>query len=482
MSNEVLAAFLTYFCVLLAIGLISHKKQTSSTDFIIGNRSLNFWLTAFSAQASDMSAWLFMAFPAAIFFGGANHVWAAVGLTAGMFCNWQFIASKLRVATEKYDSCTLSTFFERRFGDRSGVLRILTATVSVVFLTGYLSGGLIAMGLLFESIFGINYSVGLIIATCVAMTYTFTGGFITVAWTDLFQAIFLLIAILIVPVVAFLNMPEGAAGIHAVAQHKAISLELLPDLSAASLLGILFMALGWGLGYFGQPHIITKFMGIKNVSEMNKSKYLGMTWQILALSAAIAVGVVGIGFFPNGLENSELVFIEMVRLLFTPYIAGLILCGLIAANMSTMDSQILVCASVLSEDFYKHLVRKEASPKDLLKASRISVIIISLVALFLALNKSATILEVVFYAWSGLGCAFGPLVIMSLYAPSTNKYGAISGILIGGGVAGFWGVLNPYITDLTVPSMVPGFPLSLLSIYLVSKLTASATQPAVEKS
>lgn len=471
MDVQILAAFFIYFSVLLLIGLTAHKKQNSSADFIIGNRSLNFWLTALSAHASDMSAWLFMAFPATIFLGGGPNIWAAIGLLLGMFANWQFVARKLRDATEKYESYTLSTYFERRYHDKSGVIRILTATMSIVFLTSYLSAGLIAMGILFNFVFGINYYLGLSVATIVAMTYTFSGGFITVAWTDLFQAIFLLLVIIIVPIVAFFNIEGGFTTIQAHALSQEISLTFLDDTSFSSILSIIFLLFGWGLGYFGQPHIVTKFMGIKNSSEMNKAKYLGMTWQLIALTAAATVGFVGLGFFPEGLENPQLVFITMVQTLFTPFLAGLILCGLIAANMSTMDSQILVCASVLSEDFYKHMLKKKASQAQLLKASRLSVILVSLVSLLLAFNKSATILEIVLYAWSGLGSAFGPLVLMSLYSTKSNKYGAIAGILVGGTVAGTWGFINPYITDFEVVSMIPAFSLSLFSIYAVSALT-----------
>lgn len=482
MDIQVLAAFITYFCILLTIGLVAHKTQNTSADFIIGNRSLNFWLTALSAHASDMSAWLFMAFPAAIFMGGLTQSWTAVGLVIGMFLNWQFVAKRLRTATEKYDSYTLSTFFERRFNDKSGVLRVLTAAVSVVFLTSYLSAGLIAMGLLFESLFGIDYYVGLTIAMVVGMTYTFSGGFITVAWTDLFQALFLLLVILVVPFVAFLHLANGVGNIESSAIANEIPLNFVTDYSWGSILSIIFLLLSWGLGYFGQPHIITKFMGIKDVKQMNKAKYLGMSWQILALSAAALVGIVGIGYFPQGLEDPQLVFVTMVQSLFTPFLAGTILCGVIAANMSTMDSQILVCASVISEDFYKHMMKRTASQKELLLASRLSVIGVSAISLLLAFNKSSTILEIVLYAWSGLGSAFGPLILMSLYSKRTNRYGAITGILVGGLMVGFWDLINPLVTEMPVPSMIPAFFLSLASIYVVSLITnKKSTLEAVMK-
>lgn len=479
MNGQILAAFLSYLVVLLAIGFAAHKKQSNQADFLIGNRSLNFWLTALSAHASDMSAWLFMAFPAAIFLGGLPVIWTAIGLVLGMYCNWQFVATRLRIQTEKYESYTLSTYFERRFNDQSGIVRLLTAFVSVAFLTSYLSAGLIAMGLLFESIFGIDYYVGITIAMVVAMTYTFSGGFITVAWTDLFQAIFLLAMIALVPLVAYFSLPAGMDTIVTLAQSKAISLDILPDLSWGSMLSMVFL-LVWGLGYFGQPHIVTKFMGIKDAKDLKKSKYLGITWQVMALLAAVFAGIIGIGFFPEGLGNPELVFIDMVKSLFQPYFAGIILCGIIAANMSTMDSQILVCASVLSEDFYKRIVRKAPTSRQLLRSSRIAVVFVSLVALCLAMGRSATVLEVVFYAWSGLGCAFGPLMLMSLYGTKVNRSGAIAGILSGGlMVGGLWNFINPLMTSVEIPAILPGFLCSLLSIVVVSRLTQTSESPAV---
>lgn len=472
MTTLLLIPFVAYFCILVAIGLISHHKQTSSADFIVGNRTLNFWVTALSAHASDMSSWLFMAFPAAIFIGGLSQAWIAIGLVLGMYLNWQFVAKKLRTSTEKYDSYTLSTFFEKRFKDTSGAIRLITAAVAIFFLTCYVSAGLIAMGGIFESMFGIDFYIGLTVSSLVILFYTFVGGFVTVAWTDLFQALFLLFMIILVPAVAFSKLDAGFTTIWAAAEAKGISMSFIPDFSLASIVAIVFLALEWGLGYFGQPHIVTKFMGINDADNVGKSKTIGMTWQFIALTAAISVGVVGIAFFNAGLEKPEHVFIEMVKSLFHPLAAGFILCSVLAASMSTMDSQILVCGSVISEDLYKHLFRREATPKELLMVSRIGVVFVSLLSLYFALNKNTTIQEAVLYAWSGLGCAFGPLVLMSLYSKRANKYGAMAGVLVGGLIAGLWGAVNPYIMSYTLPAMIPGFFLSLLSIHLVSRLTA----------
>lgn len=470
MISPYFISFGVYFAVLLLIGLISHKRQTTSAEFIMGNRSLNFWLTALTAHASDMSSWLFMGFPAALFIGGLPKIWIGVGLIVGMFLNWQLVAERLRRQTEKYNSYTLSTFFERRFNDNTGIIRSLTAVMTLFFMTAYLSSGLIAMGLLLESLFGINYYIGLSVASLVVVAYTFSGGFITVAWTDFTQGIFLLIAILIVPVIALSNV-GGWSQVQLAASEAGQSLHIVDNFSFQTLMSIMILASSWGLGYFGQPHIVTKFMGIKNASEIYKSKWLGMSWQVITLGAAAFTGLVGIAYFKDATVDPQLIFVEMVKQLFSPLGAGFILCGIIAANMSTMDSQLLVSASVLSEDIYKHILKKSASPLALLRASRISVILVAMISLGIAFMKSATIMEVVEYAWSGLGSSFGPLMLMALYSKRTNKYGAIAGILVGGVLAATWGMINPYVTEYPIPAMIPSFFLGLASVRLVSLMT-----------
>lgn len=476
MHTHVAIAFFIYLIVLLIIGLVSHRKSKTEADFIMGNRSLNFWLTALSAHASDMSAWLFMAFPMTIFVGGLSQIWIAIGLVVGMFLNWHFVAPKLRRATEQYDCYTLSTFFEKRFNDQSGMIRLISAIMLIAFMTHYLSAGLIAMGLLFESLFSIDYYIGITIATLVVVIYTYMGGYITVAWTDLIQGMFLLFVIILVPVIAFFHI-DGAHAILEAAQSKNISLSLIPDTSFDTLFTIFTLSFGWGLGYFGMPHIITKFMGIKNADDMYKSKYLGISWQILAMAAAGCVGLIAIAFFKQELDNPELVFVEMVKTLFPPLAIGFILCGVIAANMSTMDSQILVCASVLTEDFYKKFMKKKEGPpiNHLLTASRLGVILVAIVALAIAYNKSSTVLDTVLYSWSGLGCSFGPIVLVALYSKTANKWGAIAGIIVGGVVSGIWPYVNASLTDYVIFPMIPGFFMSLLAIFVVSKLTKATT-------
>ena len=329
------------------IGFFGSRKATSEKDFIMGGRKLNFWFTALSAHASDMSAWLFMAFPATVFLTGGPGCWIAIGLIVGMFLNWQYVARPLRIQTEQLDSYTLPTFFEWRFRDASGIVRYLTAFFTIIFFCHYLAALLHAMGVLFAPLFEINSTIGIMISVAVVVAYTLIGGYVTIATIDFFQALFLMVILLLVPVLAATYISPGE--ISAQAEQLGISLSIAPEWTWEWTMKTLANAATWCFGYFGMPHILTKFMGIRDVEEMKKSKYLGMSWLFLTLAGAAAVGFIGIAFFQNGLTNSHLVFVNMVQALFHPFFAGFILCGILAANLSTMDSQILCCATVVSE-------------------------------------------------------------------------------------------------------------------------------------
>jgi sodium/proline symporter len=447
----------------------------------MGNRSLSFWLVALSAHASDMSAWLFMGLPMSVFISGLSQAWIAIGLVVGMYLNWQLVAPRLRMQTEKLGCYTLSSYFEKRFNDQSGTIRLLSAIMLILFLTHYLSAGMIGIGILLESLFGLNYYFGLTLALLVVVTYTFIGGFIAVAWTDLFQGVFLLFMILLVPALAFMQI-DHVQSIEQYAGLKEIGLSLLPNSEPITIIMSLLLAISWGLGYFGMPHVITKFMSIQSASELNKSKWLGMSWQVLVLSAAVCVGLIAIAYFPNGLSNPQMVFVDMVRDLFHPFFAGFILCAVLAASMSTMDSQIIVCASVLSEDLYERVFKKEISSDAKLMVSRYGVIVVSVVALLLSFNRSTTIMDTVSYSWAGLGSSFGPLVLSALYSKQANRYGAIAGILTGGVAVMVWPHLNPVLTEYTIQPMIPGFFLSLFIIHSVSYLTQPAARSVKETS
>lgn len=471
MYLEEILAVVCYFIILLTIGFLSYRKHQSATDFIIGNRSMNYWLTALAAHASDMSSWLFMGYPAVVLTGGMFSAWSAIGLIVFMYLNWQLIAPKIRIATEQYNSLTFSSFFESRLADTSGMIRVFTAIISVFFYTIYISSGLVGLGLLLETLFNLNYYWGVLIGIVIVIPYVFAGGYKTLAWIDLFQGIFLMCVIIFVPFV-LLNKVGGWSGITEAVTLKKLSLSFFPEFSSMTILQIIGMTAGWGLGYFGQPHIVTKFMGIRNVHEIAKSKYIGMTWMVISLSAATFVGLVGIAYFPTGLKDTELVFIEMVRDSFAPFVVGFILCAVLAATINAMSSQVLVLSSNITEDFYKRIFRKNASSKELLIVARLGVILVAIIAFIIAFAKLSSIYSLVLYAWSGLGSSFGPLLVLSLYWKGINKYGAWSGILSGAIIAGVWPYFNK-IFSINVPAMLPAFICSFFLIIVISYLTSA---------
>ncbi len=470
-----LLAIVIYFLLLLTVGYFSYRKSLSDTDFIIGSRSLNYWLTALAAHASDMSSWIFLAYPAAIFSKGLIGAWVAIGLITCMYLNWVWIAPKIRVATEQFNSLTFSSFFESRLGDTSGLIRLFTASILIVFYSIYISAGLTGLGDLLTSLFNINYGVAILIGILIVIPYVFSGGYVTLAWIDLFQGCFLLLVIMAVP----FYLLGGVGGVQGISQSMDVhhlTKSLFPDFSAKTWVSIVSMAFGWGLGYFGQPHIVTKFMGIRNVSEIPKSKWIGMSWMTLSLGAATLVGLVGIPFFSEALKNPEEIFIKMVQSSFPAFVVGFILCAILAATINAMSSQVLVLTSSLTEDFYKRLFRPHATSKELLAISRLGVVVVGIVAFFIAFGKTHTIYSLVEYAWSGIGSSFGPLVILSLYSDRVNKYGAWAGILGGGIISATWPLVNKLL-PYPISPLLPAFFSGLLLILIVSELTKEKHKP-----
>jgi sodium/proline symporter len=465
MNTIMLLSFALYFCILTFIGILSYFKTKNSDDFMLGGRSVNYFVTAIATQASDMSSFIFLGLPAAVYAHGFLEIWTAIGLVFFMFLNWQFIAPKLRRETEQYQSLTLSSYFHARYNDSTGMLRMVSALVTIIFFTFYIASGLVGLGRLFEAAFGIGYHAGTLIGLLTVIVYTLIGGFLAVAWSNLFQGLFLLVMIVMVPAAAYYALPGWHTIVQSAQAHN-IPLQLIP--SATTLLYSISLIMGWGLGYFGQPHILVNFMGIDDPNKIKYAKYVGITWQIIVLTASIAIGIIGIGYFAPQytLVSGESVFIIMAKELFNPLIAGFALCGIFAATLSTMDTHILISGSVLAEDIYGKIKGKSASSQHLLLVSRIGATIISLCALGIAFNNSNSVYDLVNYAWAGLGSSFGPLVIASLYATSVTTYGALSGIIVGSTVAALW----PYV-NCTILPLVPGFTLSLLSIYVVSLVT-----------
>ena len=473
-----LVGFIIYFFIIGIIACASYisSNKNSSTQYsetILGNRSVNYLLTALSAHASDMSDWLFMAFPGALYAGGMINAWIAIGLVGGMFTVWQYIAPKLRTKTAFYNCFTLSTYFERHFQDTSGIIRIISAFLSIIFFAVYIAAGLKGFGFIAESVFYIPYFIGVIVAILCAVFYIFLGGYRTLAWIDCFQALFLLIVIFYVPYTALLHI-GGYSSIVAMAAAKNISLSLLPE-TWIGLLNVILMSMSWAVGYFGTPHILTKFMGINDVREMSKAQYIGMTWQISVLAAAGLVGLIGIAYFPLPIQNKELIFIEIVKDLYSPLKIGFILSAVAGATLSVITAQILVLVSVITEDIYHATIRKNATQKELLWVYRLSILLIAIFSFCISLNRAHSIQQLVHYAWMGFGCAFGPLVFLSLHSSYINKYGAYAAILIGGIIAITWHSFGlPFFSEqysIEIPAVIPGFVLSIMSAYVVSWLT-----------
>ncbi|MFA6263273.1 MAG: sodium/proline symporter [Candidatus Babeliales bacterium] len=460
MNMDVVVAFGVYFTILGSIGFFAYRKSLKAADFILGSRSLNYWITALAAHASDMSGWLFMGFPAAVYAHGLIEAWTAIGLVVFMYFNWKFVAPRLRILTERYQSPTISSFFSKHFDDKTGLLRTVTALFCLFFFMFYISANFVVLGHLFESLFSLSYATGIYIGAFVVF-YILLGGYLSIAWVDFFQGLFLLAMIILVPLVAFFHT-QGIGQIVSLAHAKGLSLNLLPH-SLSHALSIIMLAAGWGLGYFGQPHIVTKFMGIKNVKDMPKAQYVGLSWQTITLGAAICVGLIGIAFFPQGLANNELIFVTMTKALFSPFCAGIILCAIMASAINVIGAQVLASASILAEDFYGTLLKRKSTLAVQI-ASRVSVVVICVIALSFALiNDQKSIYDLVYYAWTGLGCSFGPLMLVSLQTNMKNTRAAIAGVIVGGIVAGVWPHFNS-----AIPAMIPGFTASLASIGIVA--------------
>ncbi len=475
--NLNICGFGLYFIVVGIVALFSYistkKNNHSYNQIMLGNRSVNYVLTALSAHASDMSDWIFMAFPAYLYTNGLISFWIAIGLIGGMWVTWNFIAPQLRKTTEKYDALTLSGYFESRFNDNSGFLRIITALICFFFFSIYIAAGLKGFGYLGESLFEIPYIYGIFIGITAMSFYIGFGGYKALAWIDAFQALFLLLVICIVPFIAFFKV-GGLPAIIKSAQHRAISLSFFPT-SYIELINALLLALSWGVGYFGMPHILTKFMGISDVKKIKKAQYLGLAWQTVVMVASGAIGVIGIAYFSDLLVNKELVFLEMVKDLFSPFITGIILSAVAGATLSATAAQILVVVSVIVEDLYHKTFRINAHNKELVWVYRLSVLLIGFLSIVVSCDKSTTIQELVQYAWMGFGSSFGPLVLVSLHSSYINRYGAAASIVTGGLVAATWHLVGKaYIFSslgIDIPPVIPGFIIGTGVLYGVSFLT-----------
>lgn len=466
------ATFVVYLVLMLGIGIVAYRRTVNLSDYILGGRSIGPTTAALSAGASDMSGWLLLGLPGYALVAGFEASWIAIGLLTGTWLNWLFVARRLRVYSHAAnDSVTMPAYFENRFNDKSHALRVVSAIFILLFFLFYASSGLVAAGKLFESVFALDNKIAVVVGTIAVVSYTLFGGFLAVAWTDVVQGLLMALALVLVPVFA-LNAVGGVDAAHAAMQAKNPELlTFFTDVKGEPLGWIAILSLlGWGLGYFGQPHILARFKAIANDKDMPTARRIAVSWTALTLFAALAIGWVAIAYLPTDLKDAETVFMVLVNSLFHPVVAGILMAAVLAAIMSTADSQLLVSSSALAEDFYKAILKKNADGNELIWIGRAAVVVIALLALYFALNPESTVLGLVSYAWAGFGAAFGPAILLSLFWKRMNRHGALAGILLGGITVVVWKQLSGGLFDLY--EIIPGFLLATLAIIVVSLLTA----------
>lgn len=481
----IIVAFIAYLAFMICIGMFFYGKNRTTTEYFLGGRKLGSWVTSMSAQASDMSGWLLMGLPGAAYLSGISAGWIAIGLAIGTYLNWLFVAKPLRQYTKiAGDAITLPQFFKNRYQDKSGMISVIAAVFILVFFLFYTASGFVSCAKLFSSVFGLPYLVSLAIGAVVVISYTFAGGFFAVCWTDFFQGLLMFFCVIAVPVLTIQSLGGVEPFFTSVEAFNPNFLNMFVDGATNvpyTALGIISLV-AWGLGYFGQPHILVRFMGIEKPAAIKKSRRIATVWVLISLTAAVLIGVAGRMFLGDALMEGgaqETIYITLVGRLFPIFIGGIFLSAILAAIMSTADSQLLVTASAITEDFYHNKIRPNASAGELMWVSRICVVAVALIAAFIATDQNSTVLGLVEYAWAGFGSAFGPLVLCSLFWKRTNKHGALAGIVVGGVVDLVWAQLSGGIFDLY--EIVPGFLCGLIAIIVVSLLTPKPSAEITEQ-
>ncbi|MCX4025276.1 sodium/proline symporter PutP [Endozoicomonas sp. SM1973] len=473
----ILATFIVYLAGMLWIGYWAYQRTSSSTDYFLGGRSLGPWPAALSAGASDMSGWLLLGMPGFALGSGLESIWLAGGLLLGTWLNWLIVSRRLRTySIVANNSLTLPEFFANRFQDKTKLTQTVSAFFILLFFLFYTSSGLVAGGKLFEEVFGLNYQVAVVIGTVCIISYTLFGGFLAVSWTDLVQGLLMAAALIVVPLVVMQDAGGFEASIEAIREKNPELLTLLNNNKgeALSLLAIVNLA-AWGLGYFGQPHILARFKAVRSNQDLPTARRIAVSWTFLSLVGATLVGLAGINYLDASgaqLADSEKIFMHLVGAVFHPVVAGILLAAILAAIMSTADSQLLVSSSALAEDFYKALFNKEATQKQVVAVGRIAVIVIAIIALTLAMDKNNSVLDLVSYAWAGFGAAFGPTLILALFWKRMNWQGALAGIVVGGVTVVVWKQLSGDVFELFgLYEIVPGFILATIAIVVTSLAT-----------
>ncbi|MDY4833435.1 MAG: sodium/proline symporter PutP [Treponema sp.] len=470
-----IAAFVIYLGIMIYVGLRNASKNNSSADFFLGGRKVGPWVTALSAEASDSSAWLLMGLPGLCYLGGVQEsIWTAVGLIVGTYLSWLFVAKPLRKCSITFgDSITIPEFLSNRFKDKSHILSIVSVIFIVLFFTIYTASGFVACAKLFNSVFGLNYHAGLAIGLVVILCYTITGGYTAVCTTDFLQGSLIFIAFIVSTLVVVFSI--GGVG-DAANVFKNFQELAGTELKAFDGMGII-SALAWGLGYFGMPHIIVRFMGIRSNSEVGKARRIGIIWMIISYIGAILIGTLGTVYLKKfGITldsvSAETVFSETMKNMYPAFIAGIFLCAILAASMSTADSQLLAASSAVSQDIFKGLIKKNAEEKEVMIISRFTVFLIALIALLLSLNPKSSIFNLVSFAWSGFGGTFGPLILLSLYWKRTTAPGAIAGLICGGITDVVWHYIPASVAKIFgLYEILPAFIVCLVVTVLVSLLT-----------
>lgn len=466
--------FIVYIFAMIVIGIVAARSTSSLNDYVLGGRRLGRVITGLSAGASDMSGWLLMGLPGALYVAGLSQAWIAIGLTVGQWCNWKFVAARLRSFTQNAsDALTLPDYFAARFKDKYRVTAIVAAVIILIFFVVYCASGMVSGARLFEQTFGLDYRNALLIGAVSTILYVCIGGFLAVSWTDAVQATLMIFALVITPIIII-------SDVGSIAEANALVAAKGPDmadmLKGTTIIGLISLA-GWGLGYMGQPHILVRFMAAATVRGMGGARRISIGWMIFCLLGAVLVGYYGVAFAAKhpeiSVDNPEQIFIIVTQTLFSPWIAGILLSAILAAVMSTLSCQLLVSSTTLTADFYSRVIRPQASQTELVWIGRLMLLLVAAIAYIIALDPNSGILKLVSYAWAGFGAAFGPTVLISVFWKKMSLAGAICGMITGAVTVIVWEMGNFF--DLY--SLVPGFIFSAIVIYVVSLLTQKDNAP-----
>ncbi len=470
-NTPIAIMFVAYAALMLYIGFYFYRQNKNTEDYFLGGRSLGPVVSALSAGASDMSGWLLMGLPGALYASGLIESYIVIGLSIGALLNWSFVAKRLRIYTSVIaNSITIPDYFETRFDDDKHILRIVCAIVILIFFTFYVSSGLVGGAKLFEATFGIRYEYALTTGTLIIVAYTFLGGYKAVCWTDLLQGLLMMGALIVVPAVMLYHLGGFGEAMAVIEEIKPNALSMGEGIGALSIVS----ALAWGLGYFGQPHILVRFMSIRSTKDIPAATFVGISWMVISLIGACFIGLLGIAYvhkFELTLQDPEKIFIVMSQLLFNPWIAGILLSAILAAIMSTASSQLLVSSSTIAEDFYKRIFNKEASNKTVMNLGRIGVLLVALVAFVISTDKESSVLSIVAYAWAGFGASFGSVMLFSLFWSRMTRIGAILGMITGAVMVVLWKNYLAELFNFPIYEIVPGFVAASAVIIIASLLT-----------